>query len=333
MKIGIFGSGVIVTVALKAMESMDDVSCEAMWCRECDIVDAKKLQEEYQIPNLYTDTEAFLEDESFDTVYVGLVNSAHYEYTRKALEAGKNVICEKPFTATGRQAKKLIEIAKNKGLFLFEAIMSRYMDNYDEIARQLEKIGKVTLIQANYSQYSRRFGSYLEGQVLPAFDPTLAGGSLYDINLYCIQFIMGLFGRPKSVNYMANIGFNGIDTSGALLMDYGDFKAVAIGAKDSDSPIRWVIQGQKGYIEVQSGSTKVENVVLQIRGEDPVCIDVSPVGNAMVNEFHKIDEIMKRGDYDLCYAYMQKTQDVMDVMEMARKEAGIHFDADDEVIE
>ncbi len=330
MKIGIFGSGMIVSTALAAISGMEDVSCEAIWCRESGRANAQRLKEEYQIPRIYTDTEAFLRDDSFDTVYVGLVNSAHYEYTRRALEAGKNVICEKPFTATGRQARKLIKIAKAKGLFLFEAIMTRYIDNYDEIGRQLDKIGKVTLIQTNYSQYSRRFGRYLEGQVLPAFDPALAGGSLYDINLYCIQFIMGLFGKPQGVRYMANIGYNGIDTSGVLCMDYGDFKAVAVGAKDSDSPARSVIQGQKGYIEVQNRSPIVENVMLHLKGEEPVCIDVKPVGNAMANEFRKIAEIMQNGDYELCYTYMQKTQDVMDVMEAARKDAGIHFDADDE---
>lgn len=332
MRVGIVGSGKIVAVALQAMSEIEDVSCEAIWCRESGRENARRFQDQYQIPGLYTDLEAFLQDDSFDTVYIGLVNSAHYEYTRRALEAGKHVICEKPFTATGRQAKKLIEIARENKLFLFEAIMTRYNDNYEEIHRQLDKIGKVTLIQTNYSQYSSRFDQYLEGKVLPAFSPELAGGSLYDINLYCIHFITGLFGKPRKIQYMPNIGYNGIDTSGILCMDYGDHKAIAVGAKDSDSPAHCVIQGQKGYIAMQGRSPVVQNVMLCLRGEEPVCIDVQSVGNPMANEFHKISEIIRTGDYELCYGYMQKTQDVMDVMETARKDAGIYFDADDEAI-
>lgn len=330
MKIGILGSGMIVASALDAINSMKNVECMALWHREVDSEGATSLQNQYNIPKLYTDIDEFLKDDSFDVVYVGLINSLHYEYTKKAIEANKNVICEKPFTPTYRHGKALVELAKEKNLFLFEAIMLRYADNYEEIARHLNELGEITLIQCNYSQYSSRFDKYLKGIVLPAFSPELSGGSLYDINLYCIQFTIGLFGKPEKVHYMANIGHNGIDTSGILCMDYGKYKAICVGAKDSDSPARCTIQGHKGYIDMLSLPGKVEHVNLHLKGQEPRCIDIKDLGNPMLNEFNKIDQIINNKDYDRCYQYMDITLDVMKVLEDARMDAGIHFNADNE---
>lgn len=328
MKIGIIGSGGIVGVALEALAHSETCRATAMYCREVDVERGRELQEKYGIGQLYTDMDAFLKDDSYDVAYVGVINSLHYEYTRRALKAGKHVICEKPFTSTAWQARELIDLAKKKKRFLFEAIMLRYSENYEEIRRQLPKLGKITLIQCNYSQYSSRFDKYLEGVVLPAFNPELAGGCIYDINIYCIQFVIGLFGAPQKIKYMANLGENGIDTSGILCMDYGDFKAVCVGAKDSDSPARCVIQGYKGYINMKSLPGNVQNVYLALRGEKEKCIDVKPMGNPMLNEMEKISSIIESGDLDTCYRYMEITYSVMQVLENARRDAGIHFPDD-----
>jgi predicted dehydrogenase len=325
MKIGIFGNGKIVHSALQAIKESDQLSAQAICCRPASKEKTMEIQKQYGIPSLYTDADEFLASNEFDTVYIGLINSVHYDYAKKALEAGKNVICEKPFTTNGAQCAELIKLAKEKKLFLFEAIMSRYTDNYESIRNHLDKLGKITLIQTNYSQYSSRYDDYLQGKILPAFDPKLAGGSLYDINLYCIQFIMGLFGKPKSQLYMANIGPNGIDTSGILCMDYGSFKAVAAGAKDSDSPAKCVIQGEKGCIVLNNLPGLVEHVDLCLKKQEPVCIDVKPLGNPMTNEFVKMNEVIENKDYQTCYHWLDQSQDVMDVLEQARKQAGIYF--------
>ena len=70
------------------------------------------------------------------------------------------------------------------------------------------------MVQCNYSRISSRYRQYEQGIVLPAFDPACSGGCLYDINLYNLHFVTGLFGRPEEVDYYANLGFNGVDTSG-----------------------------------------------------------------------------------------------------------------------
>ena len=122
----------------------------------------------------------------------------------------------------------------------------------------------VKLVQCNYSQYSSRYPDYLKGVVLPAFDPAFSGGSLFDINIYNVHFVCGLFGKPASVEYFANKGFNGIDTSGVLVMNYPEFIAVCVGAKDSQSPSHATVQGINGYIKLTSAPNTSRSVELCI---------------------------------------------------------------------
>jgi len=316
----------IVHMALKSIAKMEsDVQCTALWHREADQNNAEELQKEYGIQKLYTDFDGFLKDDTFDTAYVGVINSLHYEYTKKALLAGKNVICEKPFMPSGKEAQELLDLAKEKNLFLFEAIMLRYTDNYELIRSMLPELGDLKMIQCNYSQYSSRYDSYLARTVLPAFDPKFAGGCIYDINIYCIHFVMGLFGKPKSYQYFPNVGYNGIDTSGILILDYGTFKAVCTGAKDSNSKPGCMIQGVKGYIHVDSMPGQVENVSIVYNKTEPKTIG-GHCEDMMVNEFTKINEIVNTRNFEKCYQYMEQTVEVMETVEKARRTAGIIFE-------
>ncbi|MCI8295966.1 MAG: Gfo/Idh/MocA family oxidoreductase [Lachnospiraceae bacterium] len=326
MKLGMMGSGMIVTMALNVLKRIDGITCAALWHRQTEGEAAAKLQEDFGVPRLYTDMEAFLADPSFDTVYVGVINSLHYAYTKQALLAGKNVICEKPFMSDGSQAKELIGLAKEKGLFLFEAILSRYDPNHQAIRENLSQLGAVKLIQCNYSQYSSRYDRYRQGIVLPAFDPHFCGGCLYDINVYCVHFVIGLFGRPQSVHYFANKGPNGIDTSGVLILTYENFQAVCCGAKDSNSPAVYMVQGEEGYIRLDNRPGVREQVTLVKNKQEPVRINVDEGNDLMGTEFRAIAAIMAAKDYDLAHRYLQTTLEVMDVMEEARLQVGIHFD-------
>ena len=104
MKIGIVGNGGIVQQALHCLQE-EKIEMTALWCRNGE--KGKPLCDQYQL-KLYTDYEAFLKDDSYDTVYIGLINSLHYEYAMKAVEAKKNVIVEKPFTSRYAEAVDLI---------------------------------------------------------------------------------------------------------------------------------------------------------------------------------------------------------------------------------
>ncbi len=316
MKIGIVGNGGIVLSALNSLRGCG-IPYTALWCRNAE--KGKPLCEEYDIENLYTDYDAFLKDDSYDTVYIGLINSLHYQYSKQALLAGKHVICEKPLTGTYEEAADLVRTAKEQGVFLFEAIMLRYSPNYEKIAESLPEIGDIKLVISNYSQYSRRFDDYQNGKVLPAFDPKLYGGALYDINVYNIHTVTGLFGKPESFEYYANRGFNGVDTSGVLMMDYGTFKAVCTGAKDSESDSFTMIQGTKGYIKVPGRPGIVKNVVLSLHEGKTVSLDVSEETDPMGTEFLRMEKVMNENDRKTAEEWLAKSLFTMEILAEAGK--------------
>lgn len=319
MKLGIVGNGGIVKMALHILKDTDIV-VSSLWCRNAE--KGKPFVEEYGIPSLYTDYDAFLKDDSFDTVYIGLINSLHYEYAKKAILAHKHVIVEKPFTSTYEQAKELYDLTKENNVFVFEAIMSRYSKNYQHIQKYLPCIGDIKMIQCNYSQYSSRYDAYLRHEVLPAFDPEEYGGALYDINVYNVHFVEGLFGKPVFTHYEANIGFNGVDTSGTLIMKYPEYIAVCTGAKDSASHNGVMIQGIKGYIQMDSRPGIIQNVSLHTKEEERI-IDIEKMQSPMKTEFEQIASVIEEKDTSTMVLWLENSLEVMKILSNSRNEIGL----------
>mgnify|MGYP002248068767 FL=1 len=106
-----------------------------------------------------------------DTIYVGTPNHTHYDYAKKALLAGKHVICEKPFTLHLEEFEELAKLAQEKELLLMEAITNQYLANFTAIKEALSDIGDVKIVNINYSQYSSRYDAFKRGEIAPAFNP------------------------------------------------------------------------------------------------------------------------------------------------------------------
>ena len=327
MQLGIVGSGGIVKEVLEALQPVYDVELAAIWVREHSKEKGQQLAQQYDIPAVYTDYDNFLKYGDMDFVYIGLVNSAHYEYTKRALLAGVNVILEKPFASSYAEVQELSQLAKDKGLFLFEAVSLLHMDNFYKIQELLPELGPIRIVQANYSQYSSRYDKYLAGTVLPAFDPTLSGGALYDINIYNLNLIIGLFGAPESVSYHANKGFNGIDTSGIATLSYPDFQAVAIGAKDSASPSGCMIQGENGWLRIESSPNELKSFSFSMRTgqEKPDTFQLNRYSHRLSQEFEEFARIHAAQDYAARDKYLDISLAVAKVAELCRHSAGIDF--------
>ena len=122
---------------------------------------------------------------------------------KRRCELASNVICEKPFTLTTAQAEHLFQLAESQERFLFEAIVTQHMPNYHAIKKLLGQVGKIKVVQSNFSQYSSRYAQYLSGSVPNVFSPQWGGGALADIGIYCLHFIVGLFNEPrKSITFL-----------------------------------------------------------------------------------------------------------------------------------
>ena len=325
MKLGIVGTGKIVKEFLPELVKLPGLQVEALCSTPRSAAAAGELCALYGIPRQFTDYEAMLPE--VDAVYIAVPNHLHRVHTLAALRAGKHVIVEKPMAVCEADAREMAEEARARGLFLFEAVTTQYLENYACIRELLPRVGTVKLVQCCYSQYSSRYDAFCAGEILPAFDPACAGGALMDLNFYNVSYIVGLFGEPKKVSYSANIE-RGIDTSGVLTMDYNGFKAVAIGAKDCAAPARLVIQGTKGYILQKTPPNVCGPVTFHANDGTEEHFSRNGKRPRMVSEFEVFVRTIDEGDMDRYSGLLDTSLAVSRVLTAARRSAGIVFPSD-----
>ena len=326
MKLGIIGAGLIVQEFLPKIAAMDGIEVIAIQGTPADTETMHKLASENNIPNVIYSMDEMLKLDA-DTVYVAVPNFLHFTFCRNALEAGLNVIVEKPMTSNLKEALALKSIAEEKGLYLFEAVTTLYFEAYAKIREWLKEIGTVKLVNCNYSQYSRRYNAFREGAVLPVFDPAKSGGAMMDLNLYNLHFVMGLFGKPASYKYYANIERN-IDTSGELVMQYDGFLASCTAAKDCAAPHTFLIQGTDGYIRTQYAPNLIGEITLHRNNGTEEKFDDGMAKQRLIPEFTFFKNCINSHDHETCMSMLQKSIDVCEVQTNARIKAGIVFPAD-----
>ena len=315
MKLGIIGSGMIVKDFLSFAHELPEIKLEAIAARN--IENLKELQNKYNIKEIYTDIDFCLENKEIDTIYVAVPNNLHYTVAKKALEAGKNVICEKPFTLKYDEAVELFEIAEDKGLILIEAITNQYQKNYLDIKDNIDNIGEIRLVECNFSQLSSRYEAFKNGILAPVFDKSKGGGVLGDLNIYNIHFVVGLFGKPNKVHYSPNI-VNDVDTSGILLLEYDNFKVVCIAAKDTFNNSYVNIQGDQGIIKVIGPTNEVPNYSIQTK-DNFIEENNNIHSHRMFAEFKKFVEVINNKDFEFMNDQKEHTLNVMYIYEEAKK--------------
>ncbi|MBF7123356.1 Gfo/Idh/MocA family protein [Pediococcus pentosaceus] len=323
MKLGIVGAGMIVKDFLTMTPLLPEIGLKAITGTPHGIDNMEKLQMQYGIDRVYTDIDECLANEEIDTIYVAVPNHLHFAFAKKALEAGKNVICEKPFTLNLAELKELAELAQTKQLILLEAITNQYMMNYQKIKEAVPTLGEIKVIECNYSQYSSRYDAFKAGEVLPAFNPKFGGGALMDINIYNIHFVVGLLGAPSSVKYLANIEKD-IDTSGILILNYPDTKVVCIGAKDSTATIRSTIQGTKGSVIVNGATNVLDNFDIESKAGIEN-FDFKQNSHRMYEEFKAFQRIIAEKDLKEAALRLQHSEEVLRVVEQALADAHIQL--------
>lgn len=327
MKLGIVGSGLIVDTLFQFIHELQQVEIKAI-CGVPESIDKlNQLSKDHNIDSVYTDYDQFLQSDQFDTVYVAVPNNLHYPFSKKALLANKNVICEKPLTSTYKQACHLAEIAREKNLVLVEAISNQHNPNYHKIKELIPSLGDIKIVSLNYTQYSSRYDAFKQGTILPAFDVNKSGGALMDLNVYNVHFIVGLFGEPTDVQYYPNIERN-IDTSGVLVLKYPTFTATLVAAKDCASPLLNTIQGNQGCIYSSSPLFTLTDFSYQLNKQEPLHYDLTDKQHRMKPEFIKFAELIDTKNTQEADKYLTHSLTVSKVCNLARNSANIVFPDD-----
>ena len=316
MNLGIVGAGMIVKDFLSFTHELPEIKLEAIVARN--IENLKNLQNTYNIKQIYTDLDECLSSPRIDTIYVAVPNNLHYSVAKKALEAGKNVICEKPFTLDYNETVELFELAESKNLILIEAITNQYLPNYLEIKENLSQIGNIRLVECNFSQLSSRYEAFKKGIIAPVFDKNQGGGVLGDLNIYNIHFVVGLFGAPKNSEYYPNI-VREVDTSGILILEYDEFKVVCIAAKDTYNNSYANIQGDKGLIKVIGTLNEVPNYIIK-NNEVEMKVNKNIHKHRMYSEFKKFIDVINNNDFDFMKKQKEHSLAVMEIFYKSRKQ-------------
>lgn len=288
MKLSIAGTGKIVGEVMEMLhrDFAGSIEVTGIFARSQSVERAIDLCMAYAPTGfVYTDYDRMLAEAEADFVYIANANHVHHHYALRAMQAGRNVIVEKPLTVTRAEAEELYDEAMLRGVVCLPAFSLIYMPLFQQLNEAVRQLGTIRIVDCNYSQYSSRYDRYLQGELTPAFDPQCAGGALMDLNIYNLCFCIALFGPPRTTRYTANLGFNGIDTSGVLTLQYPSFVATLTAAKDSDGLSHGAIQGERGWIEVEGPVSTLRAFTLHLRGQEPQRFEADLQRHRLAYEF------------------------------------------------
>jgi Predicted dehydrogenases and related proteins len=213
-KWGIIGAGHIANKFADGLKVLPNAERYAIAARSLERANAFK--EKHGFTKAFGSYEEMLADPYLDAVYISTTNNLHCEHTIMCLEAGKAVLCEKPFASDLDQVRKMVAKAKEKRIFLIEALWSRFVPSMIEFKNQVEagNIGKPLLLQCNFGFISP-FDPYKR-----IYDPELGGGSIPDIGIYPIFVSLFLFGKPTHIQVMSVPAPTGTDWTTAILFKH-----------------------------------------------------------------------------------------------------------------
>lgn len=246
MNFAILGAGGIARTMASTVVPMKEICKKAVAARDYDR--AESFAKEYGFEKAYGSYEEMLADPEIDLVYIAVPHSHHCQWTKAALEAGKNVLCEKAFAVNEKQAKEMIDLARSKNLLLTEAIWTRYMPSRQMILDIIDSgiIGEVTSVSAN-------LGYQIDAKER-IVRPELAGGALLDLTVYPLNFASMVLGddivKIDASCVKTETGVDGLDT---VMLTYKDGKmATMFTTIYSLTDRSGYIYGRNGYIEVQN---------------------------------------------------------------------------------
>ncbi|MCK4998982.1 MAG: Gfo/Idh/MocA family oxidoreductase [Anaerohalosphaera sp.] len=243
---GIIGTGKIAAKFASDLAFVDNAELVAIASRNAET--AKSFAKKFSIPNTYSSYEAITADPDIDIIYVATVNTLHMENTLTCLNAGKSVLCEKPFALNADQAQKMIETAHKKKLYLAEAMWTRFVPLTVELRRIIASgtIGEIKMLHADFC-FTGRWAP--QSRLL---NPDLGGGALLDIGIYPVSFASMLLNcQPNRIATLANMAQTGVDEQAAFIFQY-DTGALAVlsCAINAQTHGQAVISGGKGTITV-----------------------------------------------------------------------------------
>lgn len=205
--------------------------------------------EKFGIPTAHGSYEAMVADPDVDIVYVATPHTFHHAHALLALNAGKHVLVEKPFTMNAPEAQEIVALAEAKGLVVLEAMWTRFLPHMARLREIIHDgtLGEVRKIVASHNQNLPKDPAHRLN------DPALGGGALLDLGIYPVSFAFDVFGAPVTIKASASMTATGVDRQTAAIFEYAQGQQALVDCElDAAGASRAVVIGTEGWIDIES---------------------------------------------------------------------------------
>jgi predicted dehydrogenase len=289
---------------------------------------ADEFNKEFPVQYCHYSYEELAQNPKVDVIYIGTPHNLHYENTLLCLRHNKAVLCEKPFAMNSRQAIEMINLAKEKKLFLMEALWTKFHPHYIKTLEMIQQnlLGEIRSVLVNFG--------FKPIPPVPArlFDPELGGGTVMDIGIYNVFMAISILAKPDQIEAAMTPSPTGVDEQCAILFRYKNGAlAQLFSTFSSNLATEADISGTEGRIRLTSRFYEPSSTI-EFYKERPDSKQVIPVhkepGFGYQYEARHVNDCLRNGLTESNVVSFEDTLLLMDTLDKVRKIAGIHYPAD-----
>ncbi len=326
---GVVATGGIAASVTRDLALLPDAELNAVSSRTQAAADA--FAADYGFARAYGDDAThtgyrrLLEDDAVDIVYVATPHAHHHEIALAALSAGKHVLCEKALTVNAREAGELVDLARSKGLFLMEAVWSRFLPGMQrafDIAASGE-IGEVQWVSADlgfpapYSPTSRLWA------------PKDGGGALLDLTVYPLLWALGTLGFPQTVSATGWLNEDGVDAQNALTLGYHHgAQAQLTSSLLAHGPRTATVAGNRGFLQSVGSINNPAELLVRVGFEEPRVEHFSVVGRGYTYELREVTRCIQQGLTESPVMPLEDSLNTMRLFDGVRAQLGVGYPND-----
>lgn len=319
---GILGTNWIAEANVLAIQAVDNTNIVAVAARTEERT--KNFAQKLGIPKTYKSCEELSMDEEIDIIYISSPHSLHYEHAKTCLNNGKHVLCEKPFTVNAGQAKELIALAREKNLFIMEAMWTRFVPSIQKIQDIIEsgKIGEVRDVQISFMFAMENMD--VSGRHL---NPELAGGALLDLGVYTLTVADVIMNQqPTDIQAIAHIGESGVDYRNVIALKYQNGATASLSnALDVEDNKMEYIYGTKGYITFTNCICPTNIKAYNYETGETEIFDYEFKPNGYMYQMIAVNKALLAGEKESTVMSHAKTIVIMEQMDKIRNMWGLKY--------
>jgi predicted dehydrogenase len=307
---GLIGTGGIAETFAADLPLTDSGRAVAVGSRRQDSAD--RFADLFDIPNRHASYEELVNDPDVDVVYVATPHPMHHANALLALRAGKPVLVEKAFTMNAAEARDLVATARAEGLFLMEAMWTRFLPHIAEIRRLLAEgaLGDIVTITADHGQW------FAKDPEFRLFAPKLGGGALLDLGVYPVSFASMVLGRPDRIVTLVDPAFTGVDEQTSMLFGYASgAQAVLTCTLSAKSPTRAAIVGTDARIELDGNFYGPTSFAFITRTGERTEFDTPHEGRGLWHEANEVARCLREGLLESPLMPLDETISIMETMD------------------